>query len=79
MAERATHSDLRDEFPDYSASGTSYLPVPDNVVEVHFESDQKLASFAFERLTEKISTKLPPGLRELGELGRTLKRGETMF
>lgn len=37
----ATHGDLRDEFPGYSASGTAYLPVPDNVVEVHFESDHE--------------------------------------
>ncbi|WP_149029357.1 hypothetical protein [Corynebacterium halotolerans] len=36
-----THSDLRAEFPGYSAIGTSFLPVPDNVAEVHFESDHE--------------------------------------
>lgn len=33
----SNHLDLKTEFPGYSASGTAWLPVPDNVSEAHFE------------------------------------------
>lgn len=36
------HLDLMQEFPGYSATGTSWLPVPESATEILFESDREV-------------------------------------
>lgn len=62
-----------DEDDTYIAVEVTY-DTYQQIITIYEQKDKKLASFAFDKLIEKISSTLPPGLKELGELGRTLKR-----